>query len=119
MQNFLRILQICSGDQAGGAELSAWNLFQAYRARGHASWLAVGYKRTDDPDVLLIQTSNKRDLWSRLGRLFQVRLPREVEQRLGIEDFNYPASRLFLRLPPQRPDIVHCHNLHGGYFDLR
>jgi glycosyltransferase involved in cell wall biosynthesis len=24
-----------------------------------------------------------------------------------------------LDLPPERPDIVHCHNLHGSYFDLR
>lgn len=26
---------------------------------------------------------------------------------------------MLLDLPPERPDIVHCHNLHGGYFDLR
>ena len=32
----------------------AWNLFERYRRLGHASWLAVGDKRTCDPDVLLV-----------------------------------------------------------------
>src|SRR5262249_35811923 len=37
----------------------------------------------------------------------------------GIEDFRYPGSRRLLQLTPQQPDLVHGHNLHGGYFDLR
>jgi len=37
----------------------------------------------------------------------------------GIEDFNYPGTSNLLGLTPWPPDIVHCHNLHGGYFDLR
>jgi glycosyltransferase involved in cell wall biosynthesis len=44
---------------------------------------------------------------------------RELGRELGREDFNFPGSRKLLQLPPQRPDIVHCHNLHGNYFDLR
>jgi glycosyltransferase involved in cell wall biosynthesis len=36
-----------------------------------------------------------------------------------MEDFSYPRTRHLLSLPPHRPDIVHCHNLHGSYFDLR
>src|SRR6516164_2835190 len=50
----LRILQVNSSDGGGGAERAAWNLFHTYRARGHKSWLAVGYKRTEDPDVLVV-----------------------------------------------------------------
>src|SRR5262249_33071397 len=38
---------------------------------------------------------------------------------LGLEDFNYPATRALFRTPPDRPDIIHCHNLHGSYFDLQ
>ena len=37
----------------------------------------------------------------------------------GLENFNFPGSRDLLRLMSPRPDVVHCHNLHGGYFDLR
>jgi glycosyltransferase involved in cell wall biosynthesis len=38
---------------------------------------------------------------------------------LGREDFRFPASRRVLELAPSPPDVVHVHNLHGGYFDLR
>ena len=38
---------------------------------------------------------------------------------MGIEDFHFPGTRQLLDLTDQRPDVVHCHNLHGGYFDLR
>ena len=37
----------------------------------------------------------------------------------GIENFHFSGSRRLLDLGGARPDIVHCHNLHGGYFDLR
>ena len=40
------------------------------------------------------------------------------DQEMGIEDFHFPASRLALTLPEHTPEIVHCHNLHGNYFDL-
>ena len=47
------VLQVSTYDLIGGAERVAWNLFQAYRQRGHASWLAVGTKLGTDPDVLV------------------------------------------------------------------
>jgi glycosyltransferase involved in cell wall biosynthesis len=37
----------------------------------------------------------------------------------GREYFDYPGTGSIPSLPPSRPDIIHCHNLHGGYFDLR
>ena len=37
----------------------------------------------------------------------------------GREDFRFPASHRVLEVPPRRPDVLHLHNLHGGYFDLR
>ncbi len=37
----------------------------------------------------------------------------------GREDFRFPASHRVLELPPRPPDVLHLHNLHGGYFDLR
>lgn len=44
---------------------------------------------------------------------------RAIDICRGIEDFNFPGTYHLLKLPPRRPDILHCHNLHGGYFDLR
>jgi glycosyltransferase involved in cell wall biosynthesis len=44
---------------------------------------------------------------------------RWIPVKLGHEDFCFPASRHILELPPKQPDVLHCHNLHGDYFDLR
>src|SRR5262245_16797213 len=140
----LRILQVNTSDRSGGAQRAAWNLFQTYRARGHKSWLAVGYKRTDDPDVLVIPKGNRfpslwngidegveqgfrwleskmRGVW-RLRHYYEtLRHPvRVLEKSLGLESFHHPATRRMLQqLSPEKPDILHCHNLHGYYFDLR
>jgi len=32
---------------------------------------------------------------------------------------DFPGTWKLLDLPGRLPDVVHCHNLHGGYFDLR
>ena len=136
----LRILQVGPADLAGGAERVAWNLFLAYRACGHLSWLAVGRKRSPDPDVLRIpdpdggwfqfwQRAHSRlqpleasaqgaRLLSRLARRL-AEPGRFLDERLGRESFRFPGSRALLRFAPQRPDVVHCHNLHDAYFDLR
>jgi glycosyltransferase involved in cell wall biosynthesis len=136
----MRILQVSTSDHGGGAEGSAWNLFQAYRQRGHVSWLAVGQKNSDDSDVFPIPNEECRPAWTRfwqrvhnqlsatrLANLSRpavalARLPQAwqfIETKLGRENFNFPGTYHLLQLPPQRPDIVHCHNLHGNYFDLR
>jgi glycosyltransferase involved in cell wall biosynthesis len=137
----LSILQVSTRDIRGGAESSAWNLFEAYRRAGLESWLAVGTKLTNDPGVFEISHEGGRPAWvaalRRAQRRMQVRgqslratlmgalawlgEPRRlVEVRLlGREDFSFPASASILGLPPHRPDVVHCHNLHGNYFDLR
>jgi glycosyltransferase involved in cell wall biosynthesis len=136
----LRILQVSTYDLIGGAERVAWGLFQAYRVRGHSSWLAVGHKIGNDANVRTISGKEQHAMWSRSSRSHWVEKPRAQERRRswlrdfscvltetgrvldrwrGIEDFRYPDTWQLLSLIPQRPDIVHCHNLHGGYFDLR
>jgi len=138
----LKILQISTTDRDGGAEGSAWNLLRAYRDRGHKSWLAVGWKRSDDPNVFEIPHLRPTVPWARLCWVLHGRLAlwegslrgvwrlrywlrtlasgwAEIDRRLGREDFNHPGTWKLLDLTPERPDIVHAHNLHGGYFDLR
>lgn len=119
----LCILQVSTYDFVGGAGLVAWSLFQAYRMRGYTSRLAVGYKLSNDADVLSISDHAKakpgRGPWFR--GLFDVltQSGRVLDRYRGIEDFRYPGTWGLLELTGQRPDLVHCHNLHGGYFDLR
>jgi glycosyltransferase involved in cell wall biosynthesis len=109
----LTVLQVSTFDLIGGAERVAWNLFQTYRSRGHTSRLAVGTKLGSDPDVFLIPNPTGNG-WS--SRTYPARA---LERFCGIEDFRFPGTRQLLELLDRRPDVVHCHNLHGGYFDLR
>lgn len=138
----LRILQVSTSDVAGGAERSASNLAAAFRAMGHESWLAVGNVKYDQPTTFAIANDDRRNALvrsiDRLRNRFERRgapirgvgrvlgVARAVAEPLrtlsiarGEEDFEYPATEGLLELPPSRPDILHLHNLHGNYFDLR
>ena len=42
-----------------------------------------------------------------------------LRNRLGNEDFDFPDTQYLLERAPAPMNLVHCHNLHGGYFDLR
>ena len=44
---------------------------------------------------------------------------RVLDRALGREDFRFPATRALGQDPDSPPDVLHLHNLHGGYFDLR
>jgi glycosyltransferase involved in cell wall biosynthesis len=138
----LRVLQVNTEDWGGGAEKVAWNLLQAFRKRGHASWLAVGHKFGDDPDVLSIPNNQQRGTWShfwmnlysnvesitkqpsresKIRNFFHILAEpgKALDHYRGIEDFRFPDTWQLLNLTNDPPDIVHCHNLHGKYFDLR
>lgn len=138
----LRVLQVSYSDEAGGAERSAKNLFEAYRELGHESWLAVGHKSEVHPNVIEFWNDRYRNAWVTCLNNFLLRYDaslarvrgagrvtrlirdlgqpmRSIRKQLGIDDFDYPATTRLLELSPAVPDILHCHNLHGGYFDLR
>jgi len=137
----LRILQVNTQDVGGGAANVAMALHEAYREAGHDAWFAVGAKHSQRDDVLAIPNERSRPMpvrvLRRAARHFKAaervrgawRLGTALEnaaeprrQRAvadGFEDFDFPGSRGVLDLPPQRPDLLHLHNLHGGYFDLR
>ncbi len=136
----LNILQVNTYDVAGGAERIALDLLRGYQLSGHESCLAVRAKRGDDPGVFLVPNDLNRNEWTQLclrwEKFFTQKrlrgLPwafrtlarlgepfRWLESQRGFEDNNFPGSRYLLDLMPERPDILHFHNLHGGYFDLR
>jgi glycosyltransferase involved in cell wall biosynthesis len=141
----LNVLHVNTLDIGGGAEKFARDLLRSCRTRGFKSWLAVGTRLSDDSDVLLVPLlagSEHRNIWTRgwltLADMFSslvgkvrgtwkarsllriIAQPRLLfEIQYGHEDFDFLGSWNVLDLPRDRPDIVHCHNLHGGYFDLR
>ena len=94
------------------AETVGLELHRAYRDRGLEATLAVGLKRTSEPGVVAI--GEHRTLRERA-----LRDPRVAYDVLrGREDFRHPASHRCSSLAVHPPDVLHLHNLHGGYFDL-
>ncbi len=138
----LRIMHINTFDHRGGAGLVAWNLCQDFRKHGTETWLAVGKQTSEDSGVILIPKDLGRPFAARAllkmvdwlensGRRARkmarastlLRWLAEPRRQLhiyrGIEDFSHPATWHLTELVPAIPDIIHCHNLHGGFFDLR
>jgi glycosyltransferase involved in cell wall biosynthesis len=137
----LRVLHVSRRTDGGGADKIALSLVQGLNRRGLLSWLAVAVRDREDPAVIAIP-----DLpGSRAGRVVRavhdamlpavghvpgaalvaraldgIESPSKVaDWWRGREYFGYPGTALLPRLPPERPDLIHFHNLHGGYFDLR
>lgn len=117
----IRILQVSAADIGGGAERVASDLHRSYLARGLEARLVVGQRSSDTPNVYEIATPTAPTLGRARRRLARALAdPHYLPDKLrGLEDFSFPASRRLLEIPPAHPDVLHLHNLHGAYFDLR
>jgi glycosyltransferase involved in cell wall biosynthesis len=135
----LDILQINTLDTCGGAAGVAWNLFRSYHNLGYHSNMAVGYKESGHPEVIQIpmdtgldgrakfllkatkKIPNTFNISVTAGRLLRMIYNPDIFKNYlsGVEDFEYPGTSRILELMDAKPDIIHCHNLHGDYFDLR
>jgi glycosyltransferase involved in cell wall biosynthesis len=142
MNSKLAILQVNTLDVGGGAEQVADNLLKSYQAFGHDAWVAVGEKRSVNPAVYAIPVIVDKGSWASLclslrhwlepmharirgiarlrKNLLDLSIGSDVIARwIGMEEFHYPGSKTILELPPKSVDVLHLHNLHGHYFDLR
>ena len=137
----MKIVQISSADVAGGAEKVASSLHQYYKAQGFESYLLVGQCIAEKDGIKRLNNDGCRNPVFRtlnkllsafetsqfalkgFGRLIRFFLLvseplRSIKKLFGIEDFDFPGIKsldAFL----EDADIIHCHNLHGNYFDLR
>jgi glycosyltransferase involved in cell wall biosynthesis len=137
-----KIIQVNTSDTGGGAERIAWNLFTGLRSRNFRSEMAVGFKNSTDPDVHLIENDRHRSFAYqvaagvsnylkplqgkvkgaarlRFGLLRLSERRRWSSKESGYDDFEYPGTIHFSGSNGEKADIIHCHNLHGDYFDLR
>lgn len=138
----MRILSVNQSDAGGGAERVALSLLRSFRAAGHEATLAVGRTRGTEPHVVRIRHEDAGSAWSRwwwkrhvaaqrhyargrLGRWLcrathALAQPRSLlDAWAGREDFRYPGSGRIGALLEAPPDLIHFHNLHVRYFDLR
>jgi len=115
------ILQVSPSDTGGGAERIASDLHRRYTERDLNAWLAVGARHADGPRTLLLSPpapAGESHMRTRMRRALAD--PNyAIDRARGLEDFSFPATRRLLDLTPSRPDVLHLHNLHGAYFDLR
>jgi glycosyltransferase involved in cell wall biosynthesis len=138
----LNILVLNTADLGGGAERVAYDVHKSYLAAGHRSVLVVGrtYSKSHAATVEMdpYPSSTLLGAGCRILERTLVALPRFRGQYMlrdycrrtavfarwrdrwaGIEDFNYSSSHDLLNIGGWRPDVIHAHNLHGNYFDLR
>jgi len=139
----MRIVQVSTADVGGGAERIAADLHRGSLRRGLDSVLAVGFRFDSIERTLVIPNDERRGAWARavlrlaptpssafgrFGRLSAVARTavkavaepvRALTRLRGLDDFDYPGTSELPAIGGTPADILHLHNLHGGYFDLR
>lgn len=145
MKNKPYILQIAAGTTHGGASRIAVNLYEELKNQDYYSQIATGGEIPKDKDYLKIYKKsfvNSKNSWEKLflslgkktnkyigkikgtGKLtnifYNLGKPSCLIKNLrGVENFeNFSGTHEFFKNLRPFPDIIHAHNLHGGYFDL-
>lgn len=99
----MNILQIGTVDKKGGAAAISWQLKKALEKNGHTTSLFVADKYSQEANVFTIPRKKIRRY---LGFLF------------SIEDLY--ATDWILETPEfKKADLIHAHNLHGRFFNLK
>ncbi|HFC76967.1 MAG TPA: hypothetical protein ENJ27_01940, partial [Candidatus Moranbacteria bacterium] len=117
----MKILHINTLDTKGGASRVAYDLKNELKKRGHSSWIFVCKKFSKDNDVFYIAKDNfvekifrkitKRDLGLMLRNRITKFFPTDI-------DF-FNDRGLFKSSQYKQTDIIHCHNLHSNFFNLK
>jgi glycosyltransferase involved in cell wall biosynthesis len=127
----------------GGAAGICLALHNAFLDRGHESAVLVGRRTHELCGVRLIEHDRYRSVWGRSWMTIALRLrqhycrirgSQRVSERWlprlaspqrfwswwsGHEDFDFPGTGHLMEQVSFIPDVLHLHNLHGDYFDLR
>ena len=117
----MNILFINYTDGKGGAARLTMSLKNGLNKAGHHTSLFVKNKYTDNHDIFLMKKPNKillalskitkKDIGSILYNKFY---------KLMSNDLEFFNNKNFLKSEQlQKADIIHCHNLHHNYFNLK
>ena len=105
----MRILQINTVDTKGGAAKVAYSLKQKLEKKGHTTSMFVARKYSNEESVKIINDS----------QALSGRIRKKLAYWLA-NDIDVFSSDHILKTPEfKSADIVHCHNLHSNYFNLR
>ncbi len=107
----MNILHINTADILGGAGIAAYRLHQALNKRPDIhSQLLVGIKRGTDENTSSI-VENRFQYY--INRLFH-----RAALKIGWDGFKVFSPKKKLRESVKRADVIHLHNVHGGFFSL-
>lgn len=99
----MNILQIGTIDKIGGAALISWRLKKALEKVGHKTSMFVSSKSSDDSNVFIIRRN--------VSKLFCYLLANDI-------DF-FRTDWIINTKEFKEADVVHLHNLHGWFFNLK
>lgn len=111
----MNILHINTTDNIGGAGRAMYRLHQGLKHQGQASYILAKSRTTGEPDVQAIAEAvgNRHSLLGRLIDFVGVR----ADAWFGIPDFHRSTRHILETKCFQQAQVVHFHNLHGGYFN--
>ncbi len=123
----MRIAQVSFAETGGGAERVATDLHECFLAKGHDAVLLTPRPdpHSERAGVVAIDVDASRPAWQRALMRIDRRLARPhaaARRRRGFDDTDHPWTAGLLDLlpwAPEPPDVLHLHNLHGGWFDLQ
>ncbi len=115
--NKLKIFHINTHDKMGGASQVAMDLVHHLDAVCH---LAVMKKSSDDPKVIPLKNNFFDTVLLLLDKIgWKLGSQKSLRTFFSIEnEWNGTYRKLWKIKEYREADIVHLHNLHGGYFDL-
>ena len=137
---FFKIVQVNLQSDRGGDGRIVSSLHEQYRTLGFTTSLLVGRGSATAEREELLPNHDYRSRWAKAWLASARRDPtknipdstlaklsswiaepkRRLRVRKGFEDFDFPATfPAISRIIGEGPTILHLHNLHGGYFDLR
>ena len=105
----MRILQINTIDKRGGAAKVSYSLKKELEKRGHETSMFVGRKYSDEKNIKLLN-----DVGS-----FSNKVRRKLSYWLANDIDVFFSDHILKTEEFKKADIVHCHNLHSNYFNLR
>jgi len=130
----MKVILIHSTDGGGGGGLVAYHLMELLCELGHESELYVGeVKLSTDKRVKYL--SRRIELANKLANILPfpskirsgIRLlvtnitsPKALAKLISGKEFTsvYNTKKHLKNILKEKPDIIHCHNLHNNYFDL-
>ena len=113
----LKVLHINTLDNFGGAAQVAVDLLKHVDADSH---LVVLLKSTDNPKIVRFKKNLLDKIFVLFDKIFwKLGRIKSFRAHLSLDNvFNFTYSKLKKMKEYREADIIHLHNLHGGYFDF-